>query len=79
MTTLPVPGICPYIFMLGHKEVFVLNFSFLQPIFVHYYLFGQFQTVHKNVGFVKSMGGEAEPSLPYILQTWHISGLELSK
>ena len=33
------------------------------------------------VGFVKYMEGEAEPSLPYILQTRHISmyGLELTK
>ena len=49
----------------------------------YYDLFGQFQTVYRNMGegVVKSMKGEAEPSLPYILQTRHISidRLELTK
>ena len=37
--------------------------------------------IKKYGGFVKSMEGEAEPSLPYILQTRHISidRLELTK
>ena len=37
----------------------------------YYDLFGQFQAVYRNMGgggVVKSMKGEAEPSLPYILQ-----------
>ena len=49
----------------------------------YYDLFGQFQTVYRNMGGggIKSMKGEAEPSLPYILQTRHISidRLELTK
>ena len=50
----------------------------------YYDLFGQFHTVYRNMGgggIVKSMKGEAEPSLPYILQTRHFSidRLELTK
>ena len=53
----------------------------------YYDLFGQFQTVYRNMGggggggVVKSMKDEAEPSLPYILQTRHIciDRLELTK